>query len=123
VLLARALERTGRVAIGRVVMRARGQLVAVLPADGMLRLHTMRFAGELASPPSVDAKASGKQPDPRSLKMAASLVDSLSACFEPDKYEDTYRERVPQNGGGAAKKKRPAPAKNQRTRSTAKAKG
>jgi DNA end-binding protein Ku len=93
-LLAHALDKTGRVGIGRVVMRTREQLVAVLPADGMLRMHTMRFAGELANPPSVDGKGSGKQPDQRMVKMASSLVDSLSARFKPEKYEDTYRERV-----------------------------
>jgi DNA end-binding protein Ku len=93
-LLAHALDRTGRAAIGRVVMRTKEQLVAILPADGMLRMHTMRFAGELANPPSVDGAGSKKAPDQRMVKMATSLVDSLSGRFKPDKYEDTYRERV-----------------------------
>jgi DNA end-binding protein Ku len=93
-LLQQALEKTERVGIGRVVMRTREQLVAVLPADGMLRMHTMRFENELAPPPKGDTGGSSRKPDERMIKMASSLVDSLSARFKPDKYEDTYRERV-----------------------------
>lgn len=91
-LLAEALKRTERVGIGRAVLRTREQLVAIVPADGVLRMHTMRFADELAPPPKLDLP--GGKRDERMVKMAASLVDTLSARFKPERYEDTYRERV-----------------------------
>ena len=93
-VLAAALKRTGRVGIGRVVLRSREQLAAVVEADGMLRMHTMRFADELVAPKKGDKPTGGKKPDQRMKKMAAQLVDGLTEEFKPGKYRDTYRDRV-----------------------------
>jgi DNA end-binding protein Ku len=92
-VLVAALRRTGRVGIGRVVLRSREQLAAVMEADGMLRLHTMRFADELVDPGKLDRPRASK-PQPRMRKMAAQLVEGLTAKFEHGRYRDTYRERV-----------------------------
>jgi DNA end-binding protein Ku len=93
-VLATALKRTGRVGIGRVVLRSREQLAAVMEADGMLRMHTMRFADELVDPSKLDKPSVRRKPDERMRKMAAQLVDGLTATFKPGKYRDTYRDRV-----------------------------
>ncbi len=52
--LAKALEKTERVGIGRVVLRSREQLVALRAQDGVLRMSTMRFADELVEPGELD---------------------------------------------------------------------
>ena len=70
-LLAAALRRTGRVGVGRVVLRSREQLAAVVEADKMLRLHTMRFADELVDPGKLDHPPLRRKPDARLRKMAA----------------------------------------------------
>src|ERR671936_851338 len=93
-VLAAALKRTGRVGGGRVVLRSREQLAAVLEADGMLRMHTMRFADELVDAAKLDTPTVRKKPEPRVRKMAAQLVDGLSSPFKPGKYRDTYLDRV-----------------------------
>jgi DNA end-binding protein Ku len=93
-VLAAALKRTERVGVGRVVLRSREQLAAVLEADGMLRMHTMRFADELVDRSKLDQPRIRRKPDERMRKMAARLVDGLSAKFRPGKYRDTYRDRV-----------------------------
>jgi DNA end-binding protein Ku len=93
-VLAAALKRSGRVGIGRVVLRSREQPAAVLEAGGMLRMHTMRLADELVDPSKLDHPSLRRKPDERTLKMAARLVEGLSAKFEPGKYRDTYRDRV-----------------------------
>jgi DNA end-binding protein Ku len=93
-VLAAALKKTGRVGVGRVVLRSREQLAAVMEADGMLRMHTMRFADELVDPGKLDVDAPRTKPDARTQKMAAQLVDGLSTTFNPGKYRDTYRDRV-----------------------------
>ena len=92
-VLAAALERTGRVGVGRVVLRSREQLVAVMVRERVLRMHTMRFADELVDPGKVDLPRLRK-PDKRMLEMAERLVDGLSAPWKPGKYRDTYRDRV-----------------------------
>jgi DNA end-binding protein Ku len=76
------------------VLRSREQLVAVVEADQMLRMHTMRFANELVDPDTLDHPPLRRKPDARVRKMAAQLVDGLSAKFQPGRYRDTYRDRV-----------------------------
>ena len=92
-VLTAALAKTGRVGIGRVVLRSRQQLVAVMESDRMLRMHTMRFADELVDPDKIDLPRTRK-PDKRMLDMGARLVDGLSGPFKPGSYRDTYRDRV-----------------------------
>jgi DNA end-binding protein Ku len=93
-LLAAALEKTSRVGIGRVVLRARELLVSVRPVDGALRMQVMRFADELVPGKDMDVDEPSKPPAPKEIKMASALIDTLAADFDPTKYEDTYRDRV-----------------------------
>ena len=93
-LLAAALEKAGRVGIGRVVLRAREQLVSVRPVDGALRMQVMHFPQELVRADELDVPEPSKKPAEREVEMAAALVETLATDFEPEKYEDTYRERV-----------------------------
>ncbi|MEA2443910.1 MAG: end-binding protein Ku [Thermoleophilales bacterium] len=90
----KALERAGKVGVGRFVLRSREQLVALRPHDGILSLTTMRFHDEVVEPDDVDIDKPKKAPGDREIEMAAKLVESLSAEFEPTKYKDTYREAV-----------------------------
>ena len=96
VLLARAMEEAGKVAIGRFVMRNKQYVAALRAQDGKLLMSTMVFADEVGKVESgvelegideIDLSA-------KEVKMAEALVESLSAAFEPDKYRDEYREQV-----------------------------
>jgi DNA end-binding protein Ku len=93
-LLHDALKRTERSGIGRWVFHNREYLVAVRSADGVLVLHTMRFADELVDPGDLDIPRSSRTPAKRELDMAAQLVDSLNDRFRPSAFKDTYRDRV-----------------------------
>jgi DNA end-binding protein Ku len=94
-LLYRALEKSGRVAIGRWVFHDRERLVAVRPLDGkILGLHTMHFHAEVVDVDDLDLPSPQRNPSEREIEMAGKLVKSLAAKFEPEKYEDTYREAV-----------------------------
>jgi DNA end-binding protein Ku len=95
-LLLSAMEETGRVAIGRLVLRTRQQLCALRPADGVLVLSTMLFGDEVNAPERLDEleALADAEATPREVKMARELIESLSTAFEPDKHRDEYRERV-----------------------------
>ncbi|MFL5865700.1 MAG: Ku protein [Thermoleophilaceae bacterium] len=95
-LLLDAMSESGKVAIGRVVLRTKEYLVAIRPKDSVLTMETMLFADEVISPEKLDefpsdgkAKTSQKE-----LQMAQQLIDSLAENFEPESYKDEYRERV-----------------------------
>jgi DNA end-binding protein Ku len=95
-LLQRAMEESGKVGIARFVMRSKQYLCAVRPKDGMLVLSTMVYADEVNEPAEIGeiAGLEGIEVAERELTMARQLIDSLSADFEPGRFEDTYREKV-----------------------------
>jgi DNA end-binding protein Ku len=93
-LLHDALQRAKRVGIGRWVFHNREYLVAVRPLDGVLGLHTMRFADELVDPEDMDLPAPSRKPSKREIEMAGKLVETLHERFDPEAFEDSYRERV-----------------------------
>jgi DNA end-binding protein Ku len=93
-LLRAALQRSGRAGVGRWVFHHRERTAIVRSLDDVLALHTMRFAEELLDPRELELGRAGRGPTARELEMASSLVDGLSTPFEPDEYEDTYREAV-----------------------------
>jgi DNA end-binding protein Ku len=95
-LLARAMEESGKVGIARFVMRSKQYLAAIRPRDHMLVLSTMVYADEINDPveiPELD-EVQGVDVASKELEMARQLIDSLSDEFEPEKFEDTYRQSV-----------------------------
>jgi len=95
-LLLEAMEKKGKAAIGKVVIRTKQYLAAIRPLDGVLALSTMRFADEVVSTSDVKNGSSGKEASvsSREVNMASQIIDSLSSEWDPSRYHDTYREEV-----------------------------
>jgi DNA end-binding protein Ku len=95
-LLMEAMRDAGKVAIARVVLRSKEQLVAIRPAGQGLMMETMIFADEVVPPDEIEELPEEQElkVTDRELKMARQLIDSLTSDFEPDKYHDEYREKV-----------------------------
>jgi DNA end-binding protein Ku len=95
-LLLEAMRETGKVAIARVVIRSKEQLVAVRPMGNALGMATMLFADEVLSPQRLDEVVEAKdvKTTKRELDVAKQLVESLAGNFVPNDFRDTYREDV-----------------------------
>ncbi len=95
-LLHEAMSETGKVAIARVVIRSKEQLVAVRPIGASLGMATMLFSDEVLSPERIDelADAAEIKTTKRELDIAKQLVESLAGDFQPDRYRDSYRADV-----------------------------
>jgi DNA end-binding protein Ku len=93
-LLHDALEQTGRAAIGRFTFHQREYLVAIRPFEGVLALHTMRFAAELVTRKDLDVPRAAKAPPKREVDLARKLVTTLSEDFTPGRLHDEHRERI-----------------------------
>ena len=95
-LLLDAMRESGKVGIGKVVLRSKQQLCALRPSADVLALTTMLFGDEVLAPDRLDELEAVGQSEAtqRELTMAQQLIDSLSAEFEPSKFRDDYRERV-----------------------------
>jgi DNA end-binding protein Ku len=95
-LLRDAMAETGQVAIGRIVMRSREQLVAVRERDGLLALSTMLFASEIRNPADNPAVPAGRRAAPRRAEVdrAMKVIDAMTRDFDPTRYEDCHRSRL-----------------------------
>ncbi len=92
-VLREALERSGKVGIAKVVIRPpREHLAAVKPVKGMLALELLRFEDELREPSEMQVPHQAVSA--KELDMALSLLRSLSAKWQPDKYHDEYRDAL-----------------------------
>ncbi len=96
VLLARAMEASGKVAIGRFVMRNKQYTAAIRAEEGRLVMSTLAYADEVIDPSDIDELngLESVEVNDKEVAMAESLVASLAADFEPEKYRDEYREEV-----------------------------
>ena len=95
-LLLEAMAETEKIAIARVVIRSKEQLVALRAMGDVLEMATMLFADEILPPDRLE-----ELPDPKEVKttkreieIAKQLIGSLAGDFEPEKYRDTYRDDV-----------------------------
>jgi DNA end-binding protein Ku len=97
-LLASALAGTGRVGVGRFVMRQKEYLAAVRSDGEHLMLSTLVFADEVVAMSAIEGfeHLDEVQIADRELAMAKSLVDAMSDDFDHEQYRDEYRLSVQQ---------------------------
>ena len=89
-LLVAAMEKSGRVAIGRIVLSTKQHLCMIRLANGGMQLTTLLYGDELVEAPKpVKATVTKKEVD-----MAEALVEQLATPFEPKKFKNEYSERV-----------------------------
>ena len=91
-LLHKALSGTGKIGIAKVVIANREYLAAVKPDGLFLVLELMHFASEVLTPEELTRPKTDL--NDKELKMAQTLVESMSSDWEPKKYRDEYRDAV-----------------------------
>jgi DNA end-binding protein Ku len=94
-LLLEAMSTMQKVALGQFVMRDNQYLVAVRPHADALVLETLRFGDEVrAASEEIDVLPVEASFESKELDMAKLLIDSMATDWDPELYQDTYRERV-----------------------------
>jgi DNA end-binding protein Ku len=93
VLLRDALEESGKIAIAQVALRQRESLAILRVREGVLVLETLLWPDEIRDPafPFLDEDIDVR---PQELRMAESLIESMTVDFDPDEYHDSYREAL-----------------------------
>jgi DNA end-binding protein Ku len=92
-LLRDALERSGKVAIARVALRQRESLASLRTRDGVLVLETLLWPDEIREP-AFDFLDQDVEVRSQELRMASSLIESMTVDFDPSMYRDGYREAL-----------------------------
>jgi len=91
-LLRDAMEQTGLAAIGKFVMRDKQHLGCLRIRNGTITLEKMFFHDEVR--PLDGIAPEGVKVAKAELEMATTLIEQFTTSFEPDKYDDTYREAL-----------------------------
>ena len=93
-LLLRAMQESGRVGIGRFVLRTKPHLVAIRAAGDVLALETLYFGDEVRNPKEIGSWLQGVDVQPREVEMAEQLISMLETEWDPSAYSDEYREEL-----------------------------
>jgi len=91
-LLFEALKKTKYYAVAKIAMHNREHVVIVRPGDHGMVLHTMYFSDEVRR--TEEFRTDISQVKEKELTLAKTLVESLAAEFEPQKYHDSYRDNL-----------------------------
>ena len=96
-LLSAALKASGRVGIGKVVLRDREETVMIAPQDGGIMLYKLRQPNEVRRMDDVP-QLERKEVNKDELKLSISLVESMAASLKEidvtDRYRDALREVI-----------------------------
>jgi DNA end-binding protein Ku len=93
-LLIKALETTNKIGIANVTIRSKSSLAAIRVVDGVLSMVTMFYAEEIRKKEQIPNLPEDSDVDERELEMAQMLISQLDSKFEPEKYDDEYKERL-----------------------------
>ncbi|MBB0995291.1 Ku protein [Dietzia sp. SLG510A3-3B2-2] len=93
VLMREALESTDRLAICTFTLRNRTRLCALRVYKDVLMLQTLLWPDEIR-PAILEGLDKEAKVRPQEVKMAASLIETMAADFEPEKYEDDYQNQL-----------------------------
>src|SRR5215510_2054129 len=91
-LLFEALRKTGCVGVAKIAMHNREHIVILRPGTQGILLHTMYYRDEIRQ--VEEFRTDRSLVKEKELELAMTLVQSLQAAFEPEKYKDEYRENL-----------------------------
>lgn len=88
-LLRDAMKESGKVAIGRVTIRTKQSMGAILPVGDALVLNLLRYSDEIRTTETLNLPESEKITD-KEMDLAISLIDGLTASWNPEEFQDEY---------------------------------
>ncbi len=96
-LFTETLKETGKMGIGKVVMRDREDVVMIAPQENAMMMYKLRYPNELRNINSIP-QLNGLKADKDQLKLAKTLVESMTTTLDKielkDKYQDALREMI-----------------------------
>jgi DNA end-binding protein Ku len=113
-VIGEAMEESGRVGIGRIVLSSRERQVLVEPLGGGMLMRTLRAVNEVRRPEFADANG---EVDADMVAVAKTIIERRAAAFDPEEFQDRYQEALRQlveskaEGRPAAKKRIAEPPK------------
>jgi DNA end-binding protein Ku len=93
--LVKILHETGKIAIGKVVLREREQLVALRAYQRGLVMHQLKYLDEIRPMDEIGNLDSLQKVDSKELSLGKTLVENLTTeKFDPGQYSDSYAKEL-----------------------------
>ncbi|MEM9338962.1 MAG: Ku protein, partial [Bacteroidota bacterium] len=93
-LLSQALSESGKVGVGKVVLRDRESVVLLTPYEKGILLYKLRYPDEVRNIGEVPNLKEEEAGDEEQLKLANMLISTMSKKFEEIKLEDRYNDAL-----------------------------
>src|SRR6478672_8288346 len=93
-LLREVMKQTGKVAVGKVVLRDREDLVAVFPMENGLVLQKLHYPHELRKMEDVPELENAQKINKNELKLATTLVQEMATTLGEIDTTDNYHEAL-----------------------------
>jgi DNA end-binding protein Ku len=89
-----AMEKSGQIALGRVVIGARERILALEPRGKGILAYTLRTDAEVRRPDEIFSGISDKSADPGMITIAEKIIEQLEGPFDPSQFVDRYEEAL-----------------------------
>jgi DNA end-binding protein Ku len=115
-VIRQAMEKAGKVALGRLVMHQRERLMALEPREKGILAYSLRSNREVKDAKEVFSHISAAKPPAEMVEIAAKIIEQKAGPFDPsefnDRYEDALRQLIKekQKGHGVKKVEEPKEA-------------
>lgn len=109
-----AMAKSGKVALGRVVIGTRERLIAIEPRDTGMLVTTLRSHNEIRDAAPLFEAIPERKSDPKMIVIAEQIIDQLSGPFDPTAFNDRYEDALhalirDKQAGGTAEVTAPPP--------------
>lgn len=89
-----AMEKSGQIALGRVVIGTRERILALEPRGKGILAYTIRTDAEVRKPDEIFSGISDKGADPAMIAIAEKIIEQQEGPFDPSQFVDRYEEAL-----------------------------
>ncbi len=89
-----AMEKSGQIALARVVIGTRERILALEPRERGILAYTIRTDAEMRKPDEIFAGISDKAADPNMIAIAEKIIEQQEGPFDPSQFVDRYEEAL-----------------------------
>ena len=89
-----AMEKSGQIALGRVVIGTRERILALEPRGKGILAYTIRTDAEVRKPDEIFDGISDKAADPSMISIAEKIIEQQEGPFDPSQFVDRYEEAL-----------------------------
>jgi len=89
-----AMEKSGQIALGRVVIGTRERILALEPRGKGILAYTIRTDAEVRNPDEIFDSINDKAADPAMISIAEKIIEQQEGPFDPSQFVDRYEEAL-----------------------------